>query len=150
VSNETWVFVCTGIEEGDSRAWTWWYGGETLSLKMCIVLDPADETIFVLSSKMCIVLDLADETIFALSSKMCIVLDLADETIFVLSPKMCIVLDLAGETIFALSLKVHIALDLGGPRGGSEGSCGGGLNGCRAVEDECMRGFWGGQGRTFR
>jgi hypothetical protein len=132
VSNETWVFVCTGIEEGDSRAWTWWYGGETLSLKMCIVLDPADETIFVLSSKMCIVLDLADETIFALS------------------PKMCIVLDLAGETIFALSLKVHIALDLGGPRGGSEGSCGGGLNGCRAVEDECMRGFWGGQGRTFR
>jgi hypothetical protein len=132
VSNETWVFVCTGIEEGDSRAWTWWYGGETLSLKMCIVLNPADETIFVLSSKMCIVLDLADETIFALS------------------PKMCIVLDLAGETIFALSLKVHIALDLGGPRGGSEGSCGGGLNGCCAVEDECMRGFWGGQGRTFR
>jgi hypothetical protein len=114
VSNETWVFVCTGIEEGDSRAWTWWYGGETLSLKMCIVLDPADETIFVLSSKMCIVLDLAD------------------------------------ETIFALSLKVHIVLDLGGPQGGSEGSCGGGLNGCRAVEDECMRGFWGGQGCTFR
>ena len=99
-----------------------------------------------LSLKMCIVLDPADETIFALSSKTCIVLDLVDETIFALLPKMCIVLDLAGETIFALSLKVHIALDLGGPRGGSEGSCGEGLNGCRAVEDECMRRVLGRQG----
>ena len=44
-----WVFECAGIGEDDLRACTWWYGGETLSPDICIVLDPAEETIFALS-----------------------------------------------------------------------------------------------------
>ena len=48
MSIEIWVFVCAGIGE-DLRACTWRYGGETLSPDICIVLDPAEETIFALS-----------------------------------------------------------------------------------------------------
>ena len=49
MSNEIWVFVWAGIGEDDLRAWTWWYGGEMLSLDMCTVLDPAEETILAVS-----------------------------------------------------------------------------------------------------
>ena len=43
------VFVCAGIGEDDFLVWTWWYGGETLSPEICIVFEPAEETIFALS-----------------------------------------------------------------------------------------------------
>ena len=42
-------FVCAGIGEEDLRACTWWYGGETLSPDICMVLDPPEETILALS-----------------------------------------------------------------------------------------------------
>lgn len=43
-----WVFVYVGIGKDDLSACMWWCGGETLSPNICIVLGPAEKTIFAL------------------------------------------------------------------------------------------------------
>lgn len=48
MSIDVWVLGCAGVDDGDLRVRTWWYGGETLP-GTCLMFEPAEGAILALS-----------------------------------------------------------------------------------------------------